>query len=82
MARRTHGSLAQPVELAWWTGLFSLPLGIGLILITNQPLWTNSDYIVPALGAAVLNTYGHILLFRAYKYADASTVSPITNLQP
>ena len=82
IARRTHGSLAQPAELAWWTGLFSLPLGIGLVLISNQPLWTDNGYILPMTFAAVLTTYGHVLLFRAYKFADASTVSPISNLLP
>ena len=82
IARRTHGSLAQPVELAWWTGLFSLPLGIGLVLISNQPLWTDNNYILPITISAVLSTYGHVLLFRAYKFADASTVSPISNLLP
>lgn len=82
IARRTHGSLAQPAELAWWTGLFSLPLGLGLLLTSDQPFWTSNDYIVPITAAAVLNAYSHVLLFRAYKFADASVVSPMSNLLP
>lgn len=82
IARRTHGSLAQPAELAWWTGLFSIPLGVGLVLVGERPLWTGSGYILPAFLIAALSSYGHVLLFRAYKFADASTVSPVSNLLP
>lgn len=82
IARRTHGSLARPAELAWWTGLFSLPLGIGLVLVSGKPLWTDSAYLLPITVAAILSTYGHILLFRAYKFAEASAVTPMSNLLP
>lgn len=82
IARRTHGSLARPAELAWWTGLFSLPLGIGLVLISGKPLYTSGEYIVPYTIATLIMTYGHVLLFRAYRYADASAVTPMSNLLP
>lgn len=82
IARRTHGSLAQPAELAWWTLLLSLPLGVGLLLNAPQPWHTSNAYILPVLLASTLNAYGSVLQFRAYKYGDASGISPITNLLP
>jgi drug/metabolite transporter (DMT)-like permease len=82
IARRTHGSLAQPAELAWWSLLLSIPLGVGLVLVSGEPLWTSTDYILPALAAGSINAYGGILMFRAYKYGDASAVSPVGNFLP
>lgn len=82
VARRTHGSLAQPTELAWWMMILSLPLSIGLLVASTAPMHTSNAYIVPAVSVAVLNTVATCLQFRAYKYADASLVSPIANLLP
>lgn len=82
VARRTHGSLAQPAELAWWSLLFSMPLGVGLLLISNQPMWTSTNFLAPAIAASVISCFGSVTLFRAYKYGNASVVSPLTNLLP
>jgi drug/metabolite transporter (DMT)-like permease len=43
---------------------------------------TSNAYILPAVLVAVLNVFATCLQFRAYKYADASLVSPIANLLP
>ncbi len=82
MARRTHGSLAQPAELSWWTGLFGFPLGIGLLLIGPRPLYTSYGFILPVIVSGIMNTVAGTLQFRAYSKADASVVSPIANLMP
>lgn len=82
VARRTHGSLADPVELSWWCLLFGLPLGVGLVMVSNTPLWTSTAYILPATIASVLNAVASILIFRAYKLGDASVVAPIANFLP
>lgn len=82
IARRTHGSLAQPAELSWWTLLFSLPLGLGLLLVSNQTWHIGNDYLIPLLSASLISCFSGVLLFRAYKYGDASAVSPISNLLP
>lgn len=82
VARRTHGSLAQPAELAWWCLLFSMPLGIGLVLISHQPLYVNTGFMVPAITGSAISCFASVLLFRAYKYGNASAVSPLTNLLP
>lgn len=82
VARRTHGSLAQPAELSWWSLLLSLPLGVGLLLIGDQPFYSNTSFLLPALVASVMNTYGGVLMFRAYKYNDVSVVGPLTNFLP
>lgn len=82
VARRTHGSLAQPAELSWWCLLFGLPLGAGLAMASGGPWWTSTAYILPAMIAAVINAGGSILLFRAYKYGEASAVAPIANFLP
>lgn len=82
VARRTHGSLAQPAELSWWTLLFSLPLGVALLLVSNQPHHTSNAYIAPLITAALINAVSGVLQFKAYKLSDASVVSPIANLLP
>ena len=82
IARRTHGSLAQPAELVWWTLLFSMPLGFGLLLVSNGPHHTGNGYILPLLGVTVINCFASVSQFKAYKLSDASVVSPITNLLP
>lgn len=82
IARRTHGSLADPAELSWWTLLFSLPLGLGLLLISNQPYFTGMEWLVPTIASGFLNTIASVMQFKAYKLADASAVSPITNFLP
>jgi len=82
VARRTHGSLAQPAELAWWSLLFSLPLTVGFVLISHERLYSSFDFVIPAAVASVLSCFGGVLLFRAYKYADASVICPLTNLLP
>ncbi|MDL2342495.1 MAG: DMT family transporter [Patescibacteria group bacterium] len=82
IARRTHGSLAQPVELSWWSMLFGMPLGIGLLLTTHRPYYTSTAFIAPMVITALINTVASVLQFRAYKLADASVISPIANLLP
>ena len=82
VARRTHGSLAQPAELSWWTLLLSLPLVTGLLLVSSGPHYTSLDFLLPAIAAGFLGCFSAVLQFKAYKLADASVVSPITNLLP
>lgn len=82
VARRTHGSLAQPAELLWWTGLLGFPLGVGLLLIGPRPMFTSYGFILPVVVSGVLNTVAGTLQFRAYSKADASLVTPIANLMP
>lgn len=82
IARRTHGSLASPAELSWWTLLFGLPLGIGLILVSNRPMYTSHAFLIPTIIAGVINTLASVLQFRAYRLSDASIVSPIANFLP
>jgi drug/metabolite transporter (DMT)-like permease len=82
IARRTHGSLAQPAELSWWLYLFGLPLGFGMLLISNQPHFTSYAFILPMVAVSILYTAAGIFQFRAYKFADASLVSPIANFLP
>jgi len=68
--------------LAWWSLLFSLPLTVGFVLISHERLYTSFDFVIPGGIASVLSCFGGVLLFRAYKYADASVVCPLTNLLP
>jgi drug/metabolite transporter (DMT)-like permease len=82
IARRTHGSLAHPAELAWWSLLFSAPLSLGLLLVSAHPWYTGTGFILPILIAAVINSAASILQYKAFHDADASLVSPITNLLP
>ena len=82
IARRTHGSLAQPVELSWWSLLFSMPLALGLMLASPGVYYTSNAYIIPILGSALLGSCASILQFRAYKLSDASAITPIANLLP
>lgn len=82
IARRTHGSLAQPAELSWWTTVFSLPLGMGLLLITHEPIHMTRAFLVPATLSALIGVYSGVLHFRAYKYGDVSAVVPMTNFLP
>ena len=82
IARRTHGSLAQPAELSWWTLLFSTPLAFGLLLASSGPYFSSNAYVVPTIISALLGCAASMLQFRAYKLSDASVISPITNLLP
>ncbi len=82
VARRTHGSLAQPAELAWWSLLFGMPLGVGLVLINHEPFFTSYDFVVPAVVGSSISCFASCMLFKAYKYGDASAVSPLTNMLP
>lgn len=82
IARKTHGSLAQPAELSWWTLLFSLPLAFGFLLISNEPMYTSTDFLLPAMGAGSLGIFSSVLQFKAYKDGNASVVAPIANLLP
>jgi drug/metabolite transporter (DMT)-like permease len=82
IARRTHGSLAQPSELSWWSLLISLPLGLGFLIASHGPLYTSNSFIFPSLVTSVLTCFSGILQFRAYKYGDASEITPISNLLP
>lgn len=83
IARRTHGSLADPAELSWWTMVLSLPLGYGL-LVTQQhePVHLTSRFLVAVLIAGALGLYGGVQHFKAFRYGEASAVSPIANLLP
>lgn len=74
--------MAQPAELQWWLSLFGLPLGVGMLLLTNQPYFTSHDFILPMVVVGFLNTAAGIFQLRAYKFADASLVSPIANFLP
>lgn len=82
IGRRTHGSVARPTELSWWTMVISLPFSVIILLLARPPYWTSLDFILPALASAAMNSYTSVLMFRAYKYSDASLVSPLTNLLP
>lgn len=82
VARRTHGSLAEPAELAWWTMVLSLPLGLGLLLSDKQPIHLSWSFVLPSLAASGIGIYAGIQQFKAYKYGDASAISPISNLLP
>lgn len=82
VARRTHGSLAQPAELSWWTVVFSLPLTIGLVVIDHGQRWTGGSFLWSVILSAVISTLAGVFQFRAYKYGDASSVSPIANFLP
>ena len=82
IARRTHGSLADPVELSWWCLLFGMPLAVGLLLISDKPMYTNHAFVLPLIAASLINTLASVLQFKAYRLSDASVVSPITNFLP
>jgi drug/metabolite transporter (DMT)-like permease len=82
VARRTNGSLAQPIELSWWSLLFSLPLSIIILLLDRSPRWTSHAFIGPTIVYVLINTITGVLYFRAYKYAEASAITPILNLLP
>lgn len=82
IARRTHGSLADPAELSWWCLLLSTPVGIALVLFDPTSLYQSLDFILPATASGILCTVASILCFKAYKYADASAIAPISNLLP
>jgi drug/metabolite transporter (DMT)-like permease len=82
VARRTHGSLAEPAELAWWTMVLSLPLGLGLLLTDRHPIHLSWALVLPAVLSSGIGVYAGIQQFKAYKYGDASAVSPISNLLP
>ena len=82
IARRTHGSLAQPAELSWWTLLFSVPLGLGLLLVSNQPYYHSQDFVLPLIASALINCVSSVFQFKAYKLSQASVVSPIANFLP
>jgi uncharacterized membrane protein len=82
IARRTHGSLADPAELAWWLQIFAFPLSIGMLMISNQPAFTGHAFILPMIISGLLNATASTYQFKAYKLADASLVSPIANFLP
>lgn len=82
VARRTHGSLADPAELAWWGSIFALPLTAGLLLVSPGPWVSDLGYIAPATAGAVLSTVAGVLTFKAYKFGEVSAVSPLMNLLP
>lgn len=82
IARRTHGSLAQPAELSWWTLLLSLPLTFGLLVITSSPYHHGNGYLLPTLAAGLIGCFSSVYQFKAYKLAEASVVSPIANFLP
>jgi len=82
IARRTHGSLAEPAELSWWSFLIGMPLGFGLLLVSDQPYYTSHAFIAPMLITCLLNSFANVMQYKAYKYGDASLISPITNFLP
>lgn len=82
IARRTHGSLADPAELAWWLQLFAFPLSIGMLLISDKPAFTGHAFLLPMIISGLLNATASTLQVKAYKLSDASLVSPIANLLP
>lgn len=83
IARRTHGSLADPAELSWWTMVLSLPLSFGLVLTQqHQAVHITPGFAAAILVSAALGVYGGVAHFKAFKYGEASAVSPIANLLP
>lgn len=83
VARRTHGSLADPYELSWWTMVLSVPLGFGLLLTQqHEAVHISSQFILAIVMAGVLGLYGGVQHFRAFKYGEASAVSPVANFLP
>jgi drug/metabolite transporter (DMT)-like permease len=82
LARKTHGSLAHPMELCWWTLLFGIPLGIGLMLSSNEPHYTSLGFIIPATLSALLGIASSSLAFYAYQKGETSAVAPIANFLP
>jgi uncharacterized membrane protein len=82
VARRTHGSLARPVELAWYSQLVMVPCGLGLVAITPHPLWRDQSFILPTVASGIIYTFATVLLFVAYKYSQISVVTPLGNLLP
>lgn len=82
VARRTHGSLADPAELSWWSLVIGIPVNIGLLLAVNTPAFTSHAFIVPMIISGVINALALILQFKAYKLGEVSLVAPIINLLP
>ncbi|MEO6760833.1 MAG: DMT family transporter [Candidatus Saccharimonadales bacterium] len=82
IARRTHGSTAKPVELAWWTLLISLPCSIALLVIDHSTPWVNYDFLLPSIAAGTISAFAVVLLLTAYKYGETSAITPISNLLP
>jgi len=82
IARKTHGSLAHPLELCWWTLLFGVPLGIGLLFTTHQPYYTDFGFIIPATISALIGIASSSLAFYAYQKGETSALAPLGNLLP
>ena len=82
LARKTHGSLAHPLELCWWTLVFGVPLGLGLLLTSNGPYYTDLFFILPATVSALLGIASSSLAFYAYQKNSTSALVPLANLLP
>lgn len=82
VARKTHGSLAHPMELCWWALLLGTPLGIGLLLTSNQPYFSDLNFIIPATISALMGIASSSLAFYAFQKGDTSALAPIGNLLP
>lgn len=82
LARRTHGSLGRPVELAWCSQLIMVICSLILIGLNPHNLWKNDSFILPTVASGIIYTFATILLFIAYKHSQVSVVTPLTNLVP
>lgn len=82
LARKTHGSLAHPLELCWWTLLFSIPFGIGLLFTSSQPYYTDLHFVLPFAISCITSIAASVLSFHAYQKGETSALVPITNFLP
>lgn len=82
LARKTHGSTARPLELAWLTELLMIPFTTMLVVIDHDNLYTSTDFIIPNLAGSVIYAFAGVLVFTAYKYGEASEISPLQTLLP
>ena len=82
LARKTHGSTARPLELAWLTELFMIPFTTALVVINHDTLYSSTAFILPTVAGSDIYAFAGVLVFTAYKYGDASEISPLQTLLP
>ena len=82
LARKTHGSLAHPMELCWWTTMLAIPFGIGLLLTSHQPYYTNFGFVIPLALSCITAIASSVLSFHAFQKGETSALTPITNCLP
>jgi len=82
LARKTHGTTARPLELAWLTQVVMVPFSTVLLVLNRHNLYTSTDFLIPTLAASVIYAFAAVLMFTAYKYGEASEISPLQTLLP